>query len=279
MRKICLSLIILSCCLLNGCIVLAGGAVIASAAYVIHDHRSLIQADRDRHLQQEIVKALNQNADINKPNVYVYVTVFYGQVLLTGQAPNDNVKNTAGDIAKSVKGVKMLYNELEISGVSSSLTRLSDSWISTKAKMRLLSIQDLKTSSISINVNNGIIYVMGNNLSDIQARWIADSFDKIDGVQRVVICGANPEALDTRTADAPLMPKDEQDGPPPVTQKIAAPKTATKKANLQKTTTQEVPIQKPKAQDSDDKKATTSTNTQAAPKHSKDVTYYDYNDK
>lgn len=180
----------LSLCLnlISGCVMIAGGAVIASAAYVAYNHRSLTQAHQDQALQQTIVKKLNSNPSINQPNTYIYVSVFYGQVLLTGQVPNNQIKQLADSVAKDTRGTTILYNQLIIAGASSELTRMSDSWLSTKVKMHLLGVKDLKTSQIMIVVNNGIVYILGHNLSAPQTRWAANAASKVSGVQKVVVC-------------------------------------------------------------------------------------------
>ncbi|PIQ42444.1 MAG: hypothetical protein COV52_03470 [Gammaproteobacteria bacterium CG11_big_fil_rev_8_21_14_0_20_46_22] len=204
MRKFSLCLLVTLCCSLSGCFIIAGGAVIGGMAYVIHDHRSIAQAHEDQNLQYAIAAKLNQNASINQPNTYIYVTVFYGQVLLSGQVPNADIKSLAGSITKGVSGINTLYNELQIRGRASDMTRLSDSWINTKVKMHMLTIKDLKSSQVSINVNNGIVYVLGHNLTPLQARWMADNFDQIDGVQKVVICGTQPASINTQSDNTPI---------------------------------------------------------------------------
>jgi len=183
-----LTLCILLAWTLSGCVFIAGGAVLASAAYVAHDHRTLMQERHDQLLQQQIVAKLNDNKSINQPNTYVYVTVFYDQVLLTGQVPNQETKDLASDIVKNTADVNIVYNQLTLAGPSSSLTRLSDSWISTKVKMHLMMVKDLKTSEISVTVNNGVVYLMGHNLNQKQAGWAANAARKADGVQKVVVC-------------------------------------------------------------------------------------------
>lgn len=188
MKKLaCLVLLALSLSM-SGCVFIADGIVIASAAYVAHDHRSLVQTHNDTVLQQKIVHQINNTPKINQPDTYIYVTVFYNQVLLTGQVPNAGIKQAAGNIAKNAQGINILYNELSIAGKSSDLTRLSDSWLSTKVKMHLLSVKDLKSSQISINVNNGVVYILGHNLDPLKFKWASDAISKVSGVQKVVVC-------------------------------------------------------------------------------------------
>jgi osmotically-inducible protein OsmY len=174
---------------LSGCAFIAGGAVVAGAAVVTRDHRTMNQAHHDQQLRIAIVKKLNQNTQINQDNTYVYVTVFYGQILLTGQVPNQSIKETATQLTESIPGVKATFNQLNLRGSSSELTRLSDAWLATKVKLHLLAVKDLKMKSININVNNGIVYLMGHKLSHRQATWAADAASKAAGVQKVVLCG------------------------------------------------------------------------------------------
>lgn len=116
---------------------------------------------------------------------HINVTVFNRIVLLTGETPNADWKQRAQDIANSVPQVDRVYNQILVQGPTSSLTRTSDSWITTKIKSQMLATEDLKSSSIKVVTENGIVYLMGI-VNRQQADVAVDIARQVTGVQKVI---------------------------------------------------------------------------------------------
>ncbi len=178
-----LSLIIVAL-LLQGCIFVVGAAIGAAAATGVYDHRQMSYTLRDMKTANQIVKRIRANPDM-RDNCHIEVTVFNGVVLLSGQTPTDEWRQQAGEIAKSADNVDKVYNQLTIEGPTSSLTRTSDSWITTKIRSLMLANQELKSSSIKVITENGTVYLMGI-VSSSQADIAVDIARQVSGVQRVV---------------------------------------------------------------------------------------------
>lgn len=178
-----LSLVIVAL-LLQGCIFVVGAAIGAAAATGVYDHRQMSYTLRDMKTANQIVKRIRANPDM-RDNCHIEVTVFNGVVLLSGQTPTDEWRQQAGEIAKSADNVDKVYNQLTVEGPTSSLTRTSDSWITTKIRSLMLANQDLKSSSIKVITENGTVYLMGM-VSASQADIAVDIARQVSGVQRVV---------------------------------------------------------------------------------------------
>src|SRR5262249_10897020 len=116
---------------------------------------------------------------------HVEVSVFNRVVLLTGETPNPAWKQQAEDIAKTVPEITRVYNQLTIQGPTSSLTRTSDSWITAKIKTEMLATEDLKSGSIKVVTENGVVYLMGI-VNREQADIAVDIARQVSGVQKVV---------------------------------------------------------------------------------------------
>ena len=116
---------------------------------------------------------------------HIEVTVFNHVVLLTGQTPNPTWRQQAETIAKSVPKVTRVYNQISLQGPTSTLTRTSDSWITTKIKGQMLATEDLKSSSIKVLTENGVVYLMGT-VNRQQADIATDIARQVSGVQKVV---------------------------------------------------------------------------------------------
>lgn len=168
---------------LQSCFV-AGAAAGAAAIAMVYDHRSIEYTLQDNKLAKAIVARLSANKNMWTES-HIEVTVFNHVVLLTGQTPNPEWRQNAGDIAKSVHDVDKVYNQLTVEGPTSSLTRTSDSWITTKIRSQMLAEQNLKSSSIKVVTENGVVYLMGM-VSQEQADIAVDIARKVSGVQKVI---------------------------------------------------------------------------------------------
>jgi len=174
---ICLS------CSLQSCFV-AGAAAGAAAVAMVYDHRTIANTLDDTKIANKIVANLKTNKSFWQDS-HIEVTTFNHIVLLTGQTPKPEWRQSAGDIAKSVDGVDKVYNQITVEGPTSSLTRTSDAWISAKIRTQMLAAQDLKSSSIKVVTENGTVYLMGI-VSQSQADIAVDIARKVTGVLRVI---------------------------------------------------------------------------------------------
>lgn len=168
---------------LQSCFV-AGAAAGAAAIAIVYDHRTISNTLEDTKVANKIVANLSAYKQLWKES-HIGVTVFNHVALLTGQTPKTEWRQLAGEIAKSVDGVDKVYNQITIQGPTSSLTRTSDSWITTKIRTEMLADQNLKSSSIKVVTENGDVYLMGI-VSRQQADIAVDIARKVTGVQRVI---------------------------------------------------------------------------------------------
>lgn len=169
---------------LQGCIFVAGAAAGAAAIAVVYDHRNFHNIIKDTEVANKINERLRKNTELYNES-HIEVTVFNRVVLLTGETPNAAWKQQAEEIVKSSPDVGRVYNQLTVQGPTSSLTRTSDSWITTKIKGEMLATEDLKSSSIKVVTDNGIVYLMGI-VSNEQAYTAVDIARQVSGVQKVV---------------------------------------------------------------------------------------------
>jgi osmotically-inducible protein OsmY len=178
------TLVVLSLALsLQGCFV-AGAAAGAAAIAVVYDHRNISNILRDTDIANRISAGINKVPALRK-ECHIEVTVFNRVVLLSGETPNPAYKQQAGEIARSIPEVTRVYNQLTVQGPTSSLIRTSDSWITAKIKTEMLADEDLKSGSIKVVTDNGVVYLMGIVKRE-QADIAVDIARQVSGVQKVV---------------------------------------------------------------------------------------------
>lgn len=171
---------------LQGCIFVVGAAAGAAAIAMVYDHRPIEDTIHDTKTANKIVDQIRKNR-VLRDECHIDVTVFNKVVLLTGETPNPEWRQQAEEIVRSVDPSAKIYNQITIQGPTSSLTRTSDSWISTKIKSQMLAMEDLKTNSSSIKVvtENGVVYLMGI-VTRQQADIAVDIARQVSGVQKVI---------------------------------------------------------------------------------------------
>lgn len=158
--------------------------VATTGAQAVYNHRSLQNTVNDQYITMQAYQNLNVKSHDFK-NANVIVSTYNAEVLLAGQAPAAWQKEKAEQIIKAVPDVERVYNQIEISSPSSTLTRISDAWITTKVKSKLIASNDLDASQIKVVTENGMVYLMGI-LKPEEAQAAVDITRETAGVQGVV---------------------------------------------------------------------------------------------
>ena len=95
------------------------------------------------------------------PSNDVNVETYKGVVLLSGFVTNQAAKDASGKVAKGVKGVKQVRNQLIVHESTSMGTKLDDTALSTKVKTALMDADDVKSGQINVEVRGGIVQLGG----------------------------------------------------------------------------------------------------------------------
>lgn len=176
--------LIILCFGLQGCIFVAGAAAGAAGIAVVYDHRKLEKIALDQTITNCINDQIKLDSELSC-NTHIEVTTFNQVVLLTGEALTTELSQKAESIAHHTGDVKKVYNQITIKGPSSSLTRASDSWITTKIKTEMLATKGLQSGSIKVLTENGTVYLMGI-VTHEQADIAVEISRQVSGVQRVI---------------------------------------------------------------------------------------------
>ncbi len=178
---------LLASCLVNtACAPVIVGGAAATTATLAHDRRTTGSVVEDKAIKARVANAISENNELDK-NSHINVAVFNGWVLLSGEAPTDNLRKRAGDLAREQEKVRRVYNELTIAAPSSMMTRSSDSWITTKVKSSLvgLDIEGFDPTRVKVVTENGTVFIMGLAYH-AEADAAVKAAQQVSGVQRVV---------------------------------------------------------------------------------------------
>ena len=169
--------------LLQGCVAVAAGGAVAGASAAV-DRRTTGAFVEDESIELKSVRAIMADKDLNA-QAHLNVTSYNTIVLLTGEAPTEELRQRAEKIVRGVEKVSTVHNEVNIAAPSSMMTRSSDTVITSKVKTKLLADKNIEGVNIKVVTENGVVYLMG-----LMNRAMADLATEVarqtGGVQKVV---------------------------------------------------------------------------------------------
>jgi len=128
-----------------------------------HDRRSSEMQLHDERIEINAAVELNSH-DETRSKCHFNVTAYNGTVLVTGEAPTEKLRHKVISIVQTIKGVKLVHNEIKIAPLSSFTTRSQDSLITTKIKSSLSEIKNLPgfdSTRVKVITESGVVYLLG----------------------------------------------------------------------------------------------------------------------
>ena len=162
--------------------VITGGAAGVSMAT---DRRTTGTVIEDQSIELKAFKAFSDNKEISD-KAHLNVTSYNTVVLVTGETPDEALRQQAIDIVRNIPKVTHVHDEVTIAAPSSLMSRSSDSLITSKVKTRLLADKNVKGLSIKVVTDKGVVYLMGL-ISREQGRMATEIARQTGGVQKVVM--------------------------------------------------------------------------------------------
>ena len=169
-----------SAALLQGCFPLAAVGV-GATALVLDDRRSTGLYIEDENIEWRArAKLIEKYKD-----AHINVTSYNLSVLLTGEAPTEDMKKEIGEAIRGITNVRSVTNEITVGGNSSLASRSSDTIITTNAKARLINNGKVSPNHVKVVTESSVVYLLG-----IVTREESDAASGIarttSGVSRVV---------------------------------------------------------------------------------------------
>lgn len=138
----------------------------------------------DELIESKAVASINKtNHALSKSNIDV--VSFNGIVLLVGQTSSQELRNLAEATTKKLQDVRRVHNAIEVGPNARFGARLSDRWITSRIKSKLVFNNDVDSSRVKIIIERGVVYLMGI-ISKPEADRATQVVRKTRGVQKVV---------------------------------------------------------------------------------------------
>lgn len=142
--------------LLQGCGALViGGA--AATAVVVSDRRTTGTYVEDETIEWKVIDRLRGSF----AGAHVNATSYNRRVLLTGEAPTEEVKKQVEERVRGIENVKDVVNELQVAGASSLASRGSDSLTTSNVKARMVNNGVFHPNHVKVLTEAGTVYLLG----------------------------------------------------------------------------------------------------------------------
>ena len=167
---------------LQGCVPLIVAGAAGVGVMMADDKRTAGTYIEDQNIEFKASGLIN---DAYKDGVHANVTSFNQKVLITGEVPNEEIKQKIGEIVHGVENVREAVNELAIAGVPSLTARSDDALLTGKVKTRMIEDGTVNANHVKVVTSKGVVYLMGL-LSRKEGDQAAQIASKTDGVLKVV---------------------------------------------------------------------------------------------
>lgn len=168
-RRPALAIVLLLLTLLPGC---------------AHDRRSIGSMVDDAAIQLKASGILTTDAAY-KDQTHITVTSQNGIVLLSGEAPSTEVRDSFLARVRDIKSIRRIVNEVSVAPPSSLSQRTRDAWITNKIKARMIGTKGLHASSVKVVTENSAVFLMGL-VSRREGELATAAATKVSGIERVV---------------------------------------------------------------------------------------------
>lgn len=136
--------------------VVVGGA--AAGGAIAADRRTTGVYVEDENIE---IKTIKKIYDALGEAAHVNVTSYKGNVLLTGEVPDENAKTKASEIVTATTSVRSVTNELVIGLKTSIGSRANDSYLTSKVKAKFVSENRFAANLVKVVTENNVVYLMG----------------------------------------------------------------------------------------------------------------------
>jgi osmotically-inducible protein OsmY len=130
---------------------------------LLQDRRTREAILIDKNIEIEAYSELNSEDNLVN-QCHFTITAYNGAVLITGEAPNEELKKKIIAIVQVIPNVKLIHDNLTIDYPSDANSRANDQLITETVKVALSQIKtmpDFDPAMIKVITENKIVYLMG----------------------------------------------------------------------------------------------------------------------
>ena len=164
--------------------IMKGASVVTSVATMSNDRRTMGEIIDDKSLYMKIGSFIIKDPMLD--DAHINFNVFNQSILLTGEAPSDDVKNYLEvQIQQYAPDLKELVNDVIVMPNSSYISRAKDGIITLQIEALFLDQEVFHPAHISVITERGVVYLMGS-VTKREAEHATNVASKAKNVKKVV---------------------------------------------------------------------------------------------
>ena len=163
MKKCFIFLLLAYSLLLGACTNVASQGAAITPQMLLEDRRTREIILTDREIEADAYSELNSDNTI-RDQCHVAINVYNGSVLVTGEAPTEELGKKIIAAVQTIANVKLVHNNLIIGHPIDAAARAKDSAITDSVKRALDQIRtmpDFSPAMIKVVTEDGTVYLMG----------------------------------------------------------------------------------------------------------------------
>jgi len=184
-KVIILFVLLISSTILSSCgPIVQGAAAVTTVATMSNDRRTMGEILDDKTLYMTLGQIVYKDSMLD--DTHINFNVYNKSVLMTGEAPTDDLKNYLEEMVKK-KAPKMnqLINEVAVMPNSSYLNRAKDGVISVQIEALFLDQEVFHPAHVSVLTERATVYLMGS-VTKREAEHATNVTSKAKNVKKVV---------------------------------------------------------------------------------------------
>jgi osmotically-inducible protein OsmY len=163
MKKLVLLFLLFDSLLITGCSTVTTPPEEMSEQSLLKDRRTRELIVIDKEIETAAYSELNSDDDLLN-QCHITITAYNGAVLVTGEAPSEELRKKIISIVQVVPNIKLLHDNLIIAPPSDSSSRVNDQFITEAVKKglnQIRTIPDFDPAMVKVITENGTVYLMG----------------------------------------------------------------------------------------------------------------------
>ncbi|MCY3768738.1 MAG: BON domain-containing protein [Gammaproteobacteria bacterium] len=169
---------------LTACLPLAIGIATVTSIDLRLERRTIGRNIDDNTLELKLRQDFRSDEQLGK-TVNLSITIINGVVLLTGEVPTDDQRQHAQKVAESYTETRKVVNEVELAGKTTLNSRVNDSYITSKVKLKLLNAENVPFTNIKVITERGKVYLLGLVTPD-EAEATVKIVQSVRGIAHIV---------------------------------------------------------------------------------------------
>ena len=184
-KVILLGFLLISSSFLSSCSpIVQGAAAVTTVATMANGRRSMGEILDDKALYMDLSNLVNKDPMLD--DAHINFNVFNKSVLMTGEAPDEDLKNYLEEqVKRKAPLMKQLINEVEVMPNSSYLSRAKDGVISVQIEALFLDQEVFHPRHVSVLTERATVYLMGS-VTKREAEHATNVASKAKNVNKVV---------------------------------------------------------------------------------------------